>query len=83
MSNTGPRITAVEMKISVRNVELLIMLISLYMPTDCGLEADEDFEFVCGTIDDLLTDSSATGYAIAGDFNLHPTSVRVILFVIA
>ena len=65
MSNTGPRITAVEMKISVRNVESLIMLISVYMPTDCGTETDEVFEFVCGTIDALLTDSSVTGYVIA------------------
>jgi len=76
MSNTGPRITAVEMKISVRNVESLIMLISVYMPTDCGSETDEDFEFVCGTIDALLTDSSVTGYVIAGDFNSRPRSVR-------
>ena len=34
------------------------------------------FEFVCGTIDALLTDSSVTGYVIAGDFNSRPRSVR-------
>ena len=76
MTNTGSRITAVEMKVSDSKVESSILLISVYMPTDSGSEADEDFEFVCGTIDALLTDSSVTGYVIAGDFNFRPTSVR-------
>jgi len=72
MVNTGPHITAVEMN----NVESLILLVLVYIPTDCGSEADEDFEFVCGTIDALLTDSSVNGFVIAADFKFRLTSAK-------
>jgi len=45
----NPRITAVELTVSLNESLVTILLASVYMPVNvCGGQIDEDFEFVCG-----------------------------------
>ena len=44
----NPRITAIELTVSLNENLVTILLASVYMPVDvCGGQTDEDFEFVC------------------------------------
>ena len=47
------------------------------MPTDPGcINADEDFEYICGCLSALVFDSQVFSYFFAGDFNFHSFSDR-------
>ena len=46
VNSTSPRITAVELKLSLNNTLTSILIASVYMPVDPGCNSDEDFEFV-------------------------------------
>ena len=76
VDNTNSRITAVELTVIINAVTTTLLLASIYMPVDPGCQQDEDFEFVCGCLDALITDSNACGYILAGDFNFRPNSER-------
>lgn len=76
INNMCSRITAIEVSVLINNVATTVLLASVYMPTDTGAATDEDFEFVCGCINALIVDSSASGYIFAGDFNFRFNSLR-------
>ena len=82
VDSKNSRITAVEVNMSVNNVLSTILLASVYMPSvDPGNNFDEDFEFVCGCLNALITDSHVSGYIFAGDFNSRPVSTRLDFIV--
>ena len=72
----NPRITAIELTVSLNNSLTSILLVSVYMPVDDSGPTDEDFEFVCGCLNALIAESQVNGYILAGDFNFHLKSRR-------
>ena len=60
----------------INNITTTLLLAYVYMPVDPGCQQDEDFEFICGCLDALITDSNTCGYILAGDFNFRPNSSR-------
>ena len=73
----NPRITAVELTVSLNGSFVTMLLASVYMPADvCGGQTDEDFEFVCGCLNALIAESHVSSYILIGDFNFHFKSSR-------
>lgn len=73
----NPRITAIELTVSLNENLVTLLLASVYMPVDvCGGQTDEDFEFVCGCLNALIAESHVSGYILVGDFNFHFKSPR-------
>jgi len=58
------RITVIEINVYINNLLSSSLLpASVYMPTDPGsINADEDFEFICGCLCALVADSRASSY---------------------
>ena len=81
IDSKNSRITAIEINVSINNLSSSILLASVYMPVDPGSNSDEDFEFVCGCLNALITDSHVSGYIFAGDFNFRPNSTRLDFIV--
>ena len=71
------RITAITIGMSINGSAFPVLLASVYMPVnDPTVQSDDEFEFVCGSLNALIEDCNVLGYILCGDFNFNIDSPR-------
>jgi exonuclease III len=74
---SNKRITAATLTIAINSTISSILIASVYMPVnDASVNADCEFENVCGSLNALITDCNVSYFILCGDLNYKFDSPR-------